>query len=149
MDKIYSTLPEETQTTIDAIVSRVRDNVTNNGIVDLDLLLATLEQLNEVKKETKELYKKIEKEQIAEKTLKAKKIGKAYAATLSEGDMITFVYGVGGCKTATLPLIKIGAATVQVEYTPDMLGPGSTTSKRNIHYDKIVVPEDFIRSFTE
>ena len=71
--------------------------------------------------------------------------GKAYINSLTEKvDYITFVYGNNGSKRATLLLVKKGASTAQVEYTPDMLGPDSHTSIRNVLYSKIVVPEDFV-----
>lgn len=145
MNSIYETLVPADQGKIDGIVSSIREHLSIDGIVDLDLLMATLERMNEVKKEAREGIKLIEKKKAEEEKAKAFELGREYIASLKEGDMITFVYGTGAQRrTATLPIDKKGgASTVQVIYTPEMLGPLSKTNKRNIRYDKIVVPENF------
>lgn len=141
---IYETLIDSDQAKINAIVSSVREHLSNDGNVDLDLLMATLEKLNEVKKEVREA----EKERIAaikEKSKEAaKELGRKYAMTLKVGDLITFVYGSANCqKTATLPVEKVGQSSVQVSYTPEMLSPNSKTAKRNILFAKIIIPKSF------
>lgn len=144
MDKIYDTLVSEDQAKINAIVSSVREHLTIDGVVDVDLIMATLEQLNDVKREARDAAKKAEEENKKDLKQKAIERGKAYIASLKEGDMITFIYGPASFqKTATLPIEKKGAATVQVTYPTSMLGPASKTAKRNIHYDKIIVPDNF------
>ena len=144
MDKVYDTLVEADQAKINAIVSSIREHLTIDGAVDVDLVMATLEQLNEVKREAREAAKEAMKKAAEENKLKAIERGRAYVASLKEGDIITFVYGPEAFrKMASLPIEKKGAATVQVTYPPSMLGPNSKTAKRNIHFDKILVPDNF------
>ena len=50
---IYETLIETDKAKINAIVSSIKEHLTIEGIVDVDLLMATLERLNEVKKEAR------------------------------------------------------------------------------------------------
>lgn len=144
MNSIYDTLVEVDQCKINAIVSSVKEHLSIDNCVDIDLLMATLERMNELKKEVRQQLKdkqkeieKIEKEKSFEK-------GRSYVESLKEGDLITFYYGSGpNKKIATLPIDKKGgASTVQVTYTPEMLTPLSKTNKRNIRYDKIIVPKD-------
>ena len=147
---IFDSLISQDQAKITAIVSSVKEHLSNDGVVDLDLLMATLEQLNEVKRTAREAIKEVEKKNAEETRLRMIEIGKAYVQTLKEGDEITFIYGPANFqKQATLPIEKKGVATVQVEYPQSMLGPGSKTSKRNIHYDKIIVPQEFIDSLKQ
>ena len=147
MEKIYDTLCLEDQAMINAIVDRVKENLSKDSGIDLDLLMATLEQLNEVKKNTKAKILEEQKLKEAENVKIAKEIGKAYVDTLKVGDLVTFKYGIKNMNIATLPLIKKSAATVQVKYTPEMLSPGTTTLIRNIRFDKIIVPEEFSKTF--
>ena len=128
-NEIFDSLDDVNQGKVKGIVSSIKEHLMVDGLVDVELIMAVLEQLNEVKKEAREAYKELAKD---------------YISTLKLGDMITFVYGPASYqKQATLPLEKVGAATVQVSYTPDMITGKSVTSKRNIRYDKIIVPEDF------
>ena len=141
---IYETLIETDQAKINAMVSSIKEHLTIEGIVDVDLLMAILERLNEVKKEAR-ADEKLRQEKIREDQRKnAAEMGRKYVATLKEGDMITFIYGSAGyTRTATLPIDKVGPNSVQVTYTPDMLGPTSKTPRRNILFSKIVVPDSF------
>ena len=135
MSNIYETLPEEAQVRIDATVNVVKNAVDG----DIDVLMAILEKLNEVKKQIRELNKVKEKEnKAAEKADKAA-AGAAYVATLHEGDLVTFRYGLKGANIATLPILKIGAKSVRVVYPPEMLEEGSKTNERNVLFDKIIV----------
>ena len=141
---IYDSLTDADQAKIDAIVHSSVEHISNDGVVDIDLLMALLERLNEEKQKARDALKEIEKKR-AEETKKQRAIlGEKYVHTLHEGDMITFNYGPAKfMKQATLPIDKIGAATVQVTYTADMLDEKSQTAKRNVLFDKIVVPTDF------
>lgn len=141
---IYETLIEKDQAKINAIVSSVKEHLSIDGELDVDLLMATLERLNDAKREAREDEKKRQAEIANQARLAAADVGKRYVQTLKEGDLITFIYGPAGyTKQATLPIDKIGLSTVQVTYTDEMVGPNSKTKKRNIRYDKIVVPEEF------
>lgn len=145
MEKIYDQFVEEDRAKVDALVDRVVSHITVNNNTDLDLLMAVLERLNDKKKSIKEDLKKKESERKAQLVQQQIERGRAYINTLSDGDMITFIYGSAPhVKQATLPIVKKGANSVQVEYTPDMLSPTSSTNKRNIRFNKIVVPEDFV-----
>ena len=147
---IYDSLVDSDQAKINAIVSSVKEHLTVEGMVDIDLLMATLEQLNEVKRSTREAIKELEKNEAEAEKNRLKELGRMYIASLKEGDMITFIYGSAGKqKQATLPIDKKGPSTVQVIYPPEMLGVASKTAKRNIHYDKIVVPEEFVASLRQ
>ena len=147
MEKInYNSLTSEDQRKIDGAIDEVVKTVTIDGRIDIVLLLATLEQLNERKQIAKEEAKISEKVRKEAMKKQAEEIGKRYAASLNVGDMVTFRYGTNGKQIATLPLEKVGDKTIQVTYTQDMLIPGSKTAKRNIHFDKIVVPENFMAS---
>lgn len=143
-NEIFDSLDDVNQGKVKGIVSSIKEHLMVDGLVDVELIMAVLEQLNEVKKEAREAYKEIEKKESEERKEKQTELAKDYISTLKLGDMITFVYGPASYqKQATLPLEKVGAATVQVTYTPDMITGKSVTSKRNIRYDKIIVPEDF------
>lgn len=143
-NEIFDSLDDVNQGKVKGIVSSVKEHLMVDGLVDVELIMAVLEQLNEVKKQAREVYKEIEKKEAEEHKEKQIELAKAYVSTLNLGDKITFVYGPASYqKQATLPLEKVGAATVQVTYTPDMITGKSVTSKRNIRYDKIIVPEDF------
>ena len=142
---IFDSLISQDQAKITAIVSSVKEHLSNDGVVDLDLLMATLEQLNEVKRAAREEIKQKEKEMLENERIRLVEIGKMYVASLKEGDLITFTYGPANFqRQATLPIDKKGIATVQVTYPAEMLGPVSKTAKRNIHYDKIIVPQEYI-----
>ena len=143
---IYDSLTDADQAKIDTIVHSSVEHISNDGVVDIDLLMALLERLNEEKQKARDALKEIEKKR-AEETKKQRAIlGEKYVRTLHEGDMITFNYGPAKfMKQATLPIDKIGAATVQVTYTADMLDEKSQTAKRNVLFDKIVVPADFVQ----
>lgn len=143
-NEIFDSLDDANQGKVKGIVSSVKEHLMVDGLVDVELIMAVLEQLNEVKKQAREAYKEIEKKEAEEHKEKQIELAKAYVSTLNLGDKIAFVYGPASYqKQATLPLEKVGAATVQVTYTPDMITGKSVTSKRNIRYDKIIVPEDF------
>ena len=147
--EIFESLPETEQAKVKGMVTSIKEHLSIDGIVDLDLLMATLEQLNEVKRQTREELKKIEKDNADKQKEQRATLAKEYVATLKEGDKITFIYGPASFqKQATLPIDKIGANTVQVTYTPDMIVGKSVTSKRNIRYDKIVVPAEFASGIT-
>ena len=142
--EIFETLADNEQAKVKAVVSSIKEQLSIDGECDLDLLMATLEQLNEVKRETRELLKEKEKKLAEDEKTRKAKLAKEYVSTLKVGDLITFIYGPASFqKQATLPIEKIGAATVQVIYTPEMIVGKSVTNKRNIHYDKIIVPENF------
>lgn len=142
--EIFETLADNEQAKVKAVVSSIKEHLSIDGECDLDLLMATLEQLNEVKRETRELLKEKEKKLAEDEKIRKAKLAKEYVSTLKVGDLITFIYGPASFqKQATLPIEKVGAATVQVIYTPDMIVGKSVTNKRNIHYDKIIVPENF------
>lgn len=143
---IYDSLTEADQAKIDAIVHSSIKHISNDEVVDIDLLMALLERLNEEKQKTRDVLKEIEKKRAEEAKKQRAILGEKYIRTLHEGDMITFNYGPAKfMKQATLPIDKIGAATVQVTYTPDMLDEKSQTAKRNVLFDKIVVPTDFVQ----
>jgi len=144
----YDSLTNADQAKIDAIVHSSVEHISNDGVVDIDLLMALLERLNDEKRKVREEIHEAEKKAADANKKKAAEIGKSYVQTLHEGDMITFNYGPAKfMKQATLPIEKIGAATVQVIYTPDMLGENSQTARRNVLFDKIVVPAEFLKSF--
>ena len=147
--EIFETLAETEQAKVNGMIASIKEHLSVDGIVDLDLLMATLEQLNEVKRNTRELIKEKEKEAATLEKQKKAALAKEYISTLKEGDLITFIYGPA-CwqKQATLPLDKKGANTVQVTYTPDMITGKSVSNKRNIRYDKIIVPAEFSLSKT-
>lgn len=143
--EIFESLADAEQAKVKGIVSSIREHLSVEGEVDLDLLMATLEQLNEVKREAREILKNKEKENAEKEKQRRAALAKEYVSTLSVGDKITFIYGPASFqKQATLPIDKVGLATVQVSYTPDMIVGKSITNKRNIHYDKIIVPEEFV-----
>ena len=143
-NEIFDSLDDANQGRVKGIVSSVKEHLMVDGLVDVELIMAVLEQLNEVKKQAREVYKEIEKKEAEEHKEKQIELAKAYISTLNLGDKITFVYGPASYqKQATLPLERVGVATVQVTYTPDMITGKSVTAKRNIRYDKIIVPEDF------
>lgn len=142
--EIFDSLTDNEQAKINAIVGSVKDHLSIDGEIDLDLLMATLEQLNEAKKQAREAIKERDKKTAEAEKLEKAALAKEYVATLKVGDNITFVYGPASFRRqATLPIEKVGVQTVQVCYTPDMIVGKSMTNKRNIHYDKIVVPADF------
>ena len=143
---IYDSLTDADQAKIDAIVHSSVEHISNDGVVDIDLLMALLERLNEEKQKARDTLKEIEKKRAEESKKQRAILGEKYVRTLHEGDMITFNYGPAKfMKQATLPIDKIGAATVQVTYTPDMLDEKSQTAKRNVLFDKIIVPADFVQ----
>lgn len=143
---IYDSLTDADQAKIDAIVHSSVEHISNDGIVDIDLLMALLERLNEEKQKARDALKEIEKKRAEEAKKQRAILGEKYVRTLHEGDMITFNYGPAKfMKQATLPIDKIGVATVQVTYTADMLDEKSQTAKRNVLFDKIVVPADFVQ----
>ena len=143
--EIFETLTDVEQAKVKGIVSSIKEHLTVDDYIDLDLLMATLEQLNEVKRETREAIKEREKENALKEKSARTELAKEYIQTLKIGDKITFVYGPASYqRMATLPIEKIGAATVQVSYTPDMIVGKSATNKRNIRYDKIIVPDGFV-----
>lgn len=147
--EIFESLADTEQAKVKGMVSSIREHLSVDGMVDLDLLMATLEQLNEVKRETRDLIKEKEKKDADAEKLRKASLAKEYVSTLKEGDMITFIYGPASFqKQATLPIEKKGAATVQVTYTPDMIVGKSVTNKRNIRYDKIIVPAEFVSGMT-
>ncbi len=147
--EIFETLAETEQAKVKGMVNSIKEHLSVDGIVDLDLLMATLEQLNEVKRQTREEIKKIEKNNAEQQKEQRASLAREYVATLKEGDMITFIYGPASFqKQATLPIEKKGASTVQVSYTPDMITGKSVTNKRNIRYDKIIVPAEFVAKMT-
>lgn len=147
--EIFESLADTEQAKVKGMVSSIREHLSVDGMVDLDLLMATLEQLNEVKRETRDLIKEKEKKDADAEKLRKASLAKEYVSTLKEGDMITFIYGPASFqKQATLPIEKKGAATVQVTYTPDMIVGKSVTNKRNIRYDKIIVPAEFASGMT-
>ncbi len=147
--EIFETLTDVEQAKVKGIVSSIKEHLTVDDYIDLDLLMATLEQLNEVKRETRESIKEREKENALKEKNARTELAKEYIQTLKIGDKITFVYGPASYqRMATLPIEKIGAATVQVSYTPDMIVGKSATNKRNIRYDKIIVPDGFVMSKT-
>lgn len=149
--EIFESLADAEQAKVKGIVSSIREHlsVEGEGEVDLDLLMATLEQLNEVKREARETLKVKEKENAEKEKQRRAALAKEYVSTLSVGDKITFIYGPASFqKQATLPIDKVGLATVQVSYTPDMIVGKSITNKRNIHYDKIIVPKEFVSGKT-
>ena len=147
---IYETLIDSDKAKINAIVTSIKDHLTIDGIVDVDLLMATLEKLNEVKKEARESEKERKTKNKEIEREKAAELGRKYVSTLREGDIITFVYGPASYqRIASLPIDKIGANSVQVTYTADMLGPTSKTPRRNILFNKIVIPESFKASLAE
>ena len=149
--EIFESLSDVEQAKVKGIVSSIREHlsVEGEGEVDLDLLMATLEQLNEVKREAREILKTKEKENAEKEKQRRAALAKEYVSTLSVGDKITFIYGPASFqKQATLPIDKVGLATVQVSYTPDMIVGKSITNKRNIHYDKIIVPKEFVSGKT-
>lgn len=149
--EIFESLADAEQAKVKGIVSSIREHlsVEGEGEVDLDLLMATLEQLNEVKREAREILKTKEKENAEKEKQRRAALAKEYVSTLSVGDKITFIYGPASFqKQATLPIDKVGLATVQVSYTPDMIVGKSITNKRNIHYDKIIVPKEFVSGKT-
>lgn len=136
----YDSLIDEDKAKINAIVSSAKEHLDS----DLDLVMALLERLNDLKKEIREEYKQKEKDIEEEQKKEKSEIAKRYVQSLNEGDDITFIYGPANFqKKITLPLEKKGAATIQVTFTPELLGANSKTAKRNIKYDKIVIPENF------
>lgn len=138
----YDSLVSGDKAKIDAMVSSVMEHISVDGNADLDLLMATLERLNEEKRKVREAIQKSMEDEKKLQKKQAAELGKLYVSTLKEGDMITFTYGPARfTKTATLPINKIGAATVQVTYTPEMLGNTSKTALRNVLFEKIIVPE--------
>ena len=142
----YESLVDADKAKIDAISKSVIEHISNDGTPDMDLLMAILEKLNDEKRKTREALHEAEKKIAESNKKKAAEIGRLYVNTLHEGDLITFNYGPAKfMKQATLPIEKIGAATVQVIYTPDMLGENSQTARRNVLFDKIVVPAEFLK----
>ena len=142
----YESLVDADRGKIDAISKSVIEHISNDGIPDMDLLMAILEKLNDEKRKTREALHEAEKKIAENNKKKAAEVGRLYVNTLHEGDLITFNYGPAKfMKQATLPIEKIGAATVQVIYTPDMLGENSQTARRNVLFDKIVVPAEFLK----
>lgn len=139
--KIFETLAEESQTQVMGMVDYVIDLFKTDTGTDLILLMAALEKLNEIKKSIKDETKALEKAKADAVKLEKKTLGMKYAATLKEGDNITFTYGADA--TATLPIKKITEKSIQVEYTDDMLPVDYKTAKRSVFYDKIVVPDSF------
>ena len=140
--EIFESLSDVEQAKVKGIVSSIREHLSVENEVNLDLLMATLEQLNEVKREARETLKVKEKENAEKEKQRRAALAKEYVSTLSVGGPASFQ------KQATLPIDKVGLATVQVSYTPDMIVGKSITNKRNIHYDKIIVPEEFVSGKT-
>lgn len=138
---IYETLQLETQAKIDAIVSSIKEHLTIDGNLDIDLIMATLERLNAVKRQIKEEALKAEAMAAEEQRQKAFELGKAYVSSLNVGDNVSFIYGTSYSKqTVTLPLYKKGEATFQVIF-PDSLLKNSSTKIRNIKYEKVIIPD--------
>ena len=55
MNTVYETLTEEVQSKVNSTVENAIESLKVNGSLDIDLLMATLEQLNAKKKEIKEI----------------------------------------------------------------------------------------------
>ena len=139
----YDALDEETQTMIDAITERIKSNLTVNNDIDLDLLMATLEKLNELKKEVKEHYKELEKQKTENELKERAEKGAEYAKTLKKGDIVRFYYGPAtNRKIGELPVEKVTSATISVNFTEDMLPPNYITSVRNIRFEKLIIPTE-------
>ena len=60
--EIFESLSDVEQAKVKGIVSSIREHLSVEGEGDLDLLMATLEQLNEGKREARDLLKAKEKE---------------------------------------------------------------------------------------
>jgi hypothetical protein len=142
--EIFESLSDEEQQKIERITTYVKEQLTVDGVVSLDLLFATLEKMNCIKKDTREFLKEQEKKNAEEKKALDFERGKRYAQSLKIGDMVTFVYGpASNQKRATLPLEKVAPSTIQVTFSSDMIINRTITNRRNIRYDKIIVPADF------
>ena len=84
--EIFESLADAEQAIVKGIVSSIREHLSVEGEVDLDLLMATLEQLNEVKREARETLKVKEKENAEKEKQRRAALAKEYVSTLSVGD---------------------------------------------------------------
>ena len=66
-NEIFDSLDDVNQGKVKGIVSSIKEHLMVDGLVDVELIMAVLEQLNEVKKEAREAYKEIEKKESEEK----------------------------------------------------------------------------------
>ena len=69
-NEIFDSLDDVNQGKVKGIVSSIKEHLMVDGLVDVELVMAVLEQLNEVKKEAREAYKEIEKKESEERMVK-------------------------------------------------------------------------------
>lgn len=105
--------------------------------VDYTALKEVMEQLSAVRKSAKEANEAYVKEQKAtDKAVKAE-AGKAYAATLAEGDRVKYTMANGSVIEATVGKQKDGAKTLHVVL--DAIPEGSKTADRHVAFDKLII----------
>ena len=76
--EIFESLSDVEQAKVKGIVSSIREHLSVENEVDLDLLMATLEQLNEVKREARETLKVKEKENAEKEKQRRAALAKEY-----------------------------------------------------------------------
>ena len=76
--EIFESLSDVEQSKVKGIVSSIREHLSVENEVDLDLLMATLEQLNEVKREARETLKVKEKENAEKEKQRRAALAKEY-----------------------------------------------------------------------
>ena len=107
--------------------------------IDYAALKEVMEQLGSVRKSAKEANKAFVKEQkAADKAVRAE-AGKAYAATLAEGDRVQYTKADGSVIEATVGKQKDGAKTLHVVL--DDIPAGSKSADRYIAFDKLVIAQ--------
>jgi len=105
---------------------------------NLDSINAAIDALKEMKKAGKEAF--AEQAKAAREAAKAEAIeaGKALVKDAKVGDIATVICGSGKfAKEYQFPIVKIGEATITVNYTEDNT-PNGTTGVRYINFGKVV-----------
>lgn len=140
MNKIYDSLSQNSKATVNSILDKVMGSILDdNDKVNVNMLKAVLEQLNAEKQNLKAQIKADNDAIKAAEKEAAVARGKKLADQLEVGDLVTFIMGAKKFeKEFTLPVQKIGASTITVEFTSEYPTANGEAGKRYIQFHKLV-----------
>jgi uncharacterized protein YkvS len=142
MVKTYDSLPAESKKLVNEIVDKTMGSMKDDSDkVNISILKAVLEQLNEEKKNLKAQIEAEAQEAAKAARDAATKIGRDLVESkkLEKGDVIDFVMGSGKlARVFTLPVEKLGENSVTVEFTSEYPTMSGEAGKRYIQYRKIL-----------
>ena len=124
------------------LVAKVANGLNAMGInaecVDKDLLDCAIDEIRKIKTSAKESLAEQAKAQREAQKAENIENGKALLKGANVGDIVTVICGSGKfAKEYKFPIVKIGEATVTVEYTEGNT-PNGTTGVRYINFSKVV-----------